>query len=52
MPALGPTPVDYRLPGLGLHSVPETVGAMPFHIAGLKSSFAHGLSLNYARRCG
>jgi hypothetical protein len=45
MPALGPTTVYYSLPGLGLHSVSETVGTMTLYIARLKSSFAHDLTL-------
>jgi len=43
--APGPAAIDNGLAGFGLHSGPETVGTVAFKIAGLKSSFAHGLSL-------
>ncbi len=44
----GPTTVNHGLSGLGLHSMSETVGPVTLHVARLKSSFAHGLSLiNY-----
>jgi len=46
MAALGPPTINNGLPGLGLHSAPETVGSVTLQIARLKSSFAHGLSLN------
>jgi len=39
--AFGPTPVDNSPAVLCLHSGPETMGAVPFEVAGLKSSLAH-----------
>jgi hypothetical protein len=43
--AFGSAAIENGLTCFGLHSGPETVGAVTFYIAGLKSSFAHGLSL-------
>ncbi len=40
-PALGPTTIDNGPAVLCLHSGPEAMGAVPFEIAGLKSSLAH-----------
>ena len=45
MTAFGPATIENSLAGFGLHSGPETVGAVTFYVAGLKSSFAHGFSL-------
>jgi hypothetical protein len=40
--ALGPATVDDGPTILCLHSGPEAMGTVPFEVAGLKSSFAHG----------
>ena len=47
--SFGPASIDNRLSRLRFHSGPETVGAMAFQIAGLKSSLAHCVSLLLAR---
>ena len=41
LPALGPATVDDGPAVLSLHSGPEAMGAVPFEVAGLKSSLAH-----------
>jgi hypothetical protein len=43
--AFGPATIENSLARFCFHSGPETVGAVSFNIAGLKSSFAHGLFL-------
>jgi hypothetical protein len=39
--ALGPATIDDGPPVFCLHSGPEAMGAVPFKVAGLKSSLAH-----------